>query len=164
MGCDIHGYIEVRLNPENRPNSWWKYAELRVMRNYAMFGLLAGVRSEDKPIVEPRGWDINSDTRSEYCLYIVKEDSQNIDNDGYCTMPEAERYVQYGSEFIDDKKWVTHPDWHTPSWLTADELTRAVDAYINLGYEKYGDVSFWRGLTAMLKEIPNSRFIFWFDN
>lgn len=76
MGCDIHLYVEVRKNgkwervgsmvkneyywpeeehsddPESKPmvrERFWRG------RNYSLFGILAGVRTDGPPIVKPRG-------------------------------------------------------------------------------------------------------------
>lgn len=51
MGCDIHGFTEVKIKEQ-----WHAYSALNIDRHYALFGRLAGVRSnEHEPIVEPRG-------------------------------------------------------------------------------------------------------------
>ena len=51
MGCDIHAYIE-----EKTYRTWDSFTgELNLDRDYRMFGALAGVRSGDEPIIEPRG-------------------------------------------------------------------------------------------------------------
>lgn len=41
MGCDIHAYRELR----HKDGTWHCYGELRITRNYSLFGYLAGVRS-----------------------------------------------------------------------------------------------------------------------
>lgn len=52
MGCDIHAHVEQRWNDQSM---WFSCAEFRPFRNYDLFGVLAGVRGDQKPIIEPRG-------------------------------------------------------------------------------------------------------------
>lgn len=53
MGCDIHGGIEWRSNPDA---SWFTHCILKGMgRDYELFGKLAGVRGGGC-LVEPRGF------------------------------------------------------------------------------------------------------------
>ena len=163
MGCDIHGYIESRPNLEHNQNYWHKDADLHLGRNYAMFGFLAGVRGLNEPIVEPRGFDDNSSLKWEYCLR-VNDEQYSQDAEGYTSKERADKYVAGGySRMIGEM--VTHPDWHTASWLTADEMKKVLLAY----KETYTDLrmkydAMWDAVLAMLKCIPNSRFVFWFDN
>lgn len=159
MGCDIHAYIESQPHKETSPEYWWKNADLYITRNYAMFGFLAGVRSNDNPLFAPRGWDKNSSTKFEYCLYVEDGDP---DGDGNCSSERAEHWVSRGDSERIDEKWVTHPDWHTASWLTADELEKVVQAYREK-YPQY-DCNEWLGYVELMKRIPESRFTFWFDN
>lgn len=53
MGCDIHTHIEVKIGGQ------WHHANAPcVRRNYDLFSLMAGVRSDadsPKPIAAPRG-------------------------------------------------------------------------------------------------------------
>lgn len=51
MGCDIRLYVEVKIRGQ-----WSHYGRIPLIRNYALFGKLAGVRDEHaKPIAMPRG-------------------------------------------------------------------------------------------------------------
>lgn len=51
MGCDIHAFLEIKVNDE-----WLYYGQVDFDRNYEMFGKVAGVRGEGPPIQMPRGW------------------------------------------------------------------------------------------------------------
>ena len=62
MGCDIHLSIEYRYDYEEEPakvSSWWCWGKnIAGVRDYDMFGYLAGVRNYSeyiRPIVKPRG-------------------------------------------------------------------------------------------------------------
>lgn len=54
MGCDIHAALEGRPSGET---TWWPLAiDVYIMRNYPLFGALAGVRSTTiEPVAAPRG-------------------------------------------------------------------------------------------------------------
>lgn len=160
MGCDIHGYIESQPYKENSPEYWWKDADLHIRRNYAMFSLLAGVRGSDEPLYAPRGWDEHSATKWEYCLYVTDKDE--TDDEHACTKEQAEQWLRSGSSKRIDENWITHPDWHTASWLTADELENVINQYKEK-YQEY-DSSEWVAILSYLKNISDSRFVFWFDN
>ena len=54
MGCDIHLHIEIMLDGE-----WHHYQAPYVRRNYAFFGLLAGVRGGDA-LYLPRGLPVDA--------------------------------------------------------------------------------------------------------
>jgi hypothetical protein len=83
-------------------------------------------------------------------------------------LPEAE-----GKRF----GWkVTHPDWHTYSWLTPDELEAALNAYVKVGKQIWpedksllevpAECRAWLWALRGLEEggAGNPRLVFWFDN
>lgn len=91
MGCDIHVHIEVR-----HEGAWFHYATPRVDRNYRLFSLMAGIRSEDtgiQPIFPVRGlptdcspitaWEYEQDT----LRFTPKSTSVIVDNE----LPELQR-------------------------------------------------------------------------
>lgn len=53
MGADMRAVIECEIDKDEL---WHCIALLNVDRNYHLFGLINGVRSNDNPIIEPRGW------------------------------------------------------------------------------------------------------------
>jgi hypothetical protein len=57
----------------------------------------------------------------EYTLYVSDDDAES---DHFCSRKDAEGWVEGESSkwYGDDKDLVTHPDWHTPSWLSTDEV------------------------------------------
>lgn len=65
MGCDVHPKIEVEKWP-GRDDPWIDVAELHFWRDYTAFGLMAGVRGEEK-LFAARGYapllstDLNGD-------------------------------------------------------------------------------------------------------
>src|SRR3990167_8499361 len=52
MGCDIHAFVEVKVD-----NEWLHYAEARINGNYNLFSRMADVRNDNSitPISSPRG-------------------------------------------------------------------------------------------------------------
>lgn len=71
MGCDIHSYIEYKKNGQ------WKSESCYIGRDYALFGLLAGVRGVSiKPIAEERGLPPDVTKR-------VQQQSNAWDGDGH---------------------------------------------------------------------------------
>lgn len=50
MGCDIHLHQEIKINDQ-----WHHYSMPRVRRNYDLFSLMAGVRGDLDPVVQPKG-------------------------------------------------------------------------------------------------------------
>lgn len=103
MGCDIHGpwieYQEFEPTDIKPDRMWWPVAKLQLgQRNYAIFGLLAGVRG-GTALVEPRG----------YPRHIGFELREHIENQGdYChsaswlTLPEMVAVRKAWRQQIDD--------------------------------------------------------------
>lgn len=145
MGCDIHPHVEVRRNGIWEHHDWraplveGTYNDgsprtnydalfvhpLYISRNYNLFAILAdvrngygfaGVKTGDryKPISEPRG--LPDDASPE----VVKECVVTVDNDH--SPEQLQDWVDRGlSERINDTT-VTHPDYHSMSYLTLAEL------------------------------------------
>ncbi len=162
MGCDIHCYIEHKKLGRD---SWSPFGgRINPGRNYAAFGMLAGVRSEVVPAVQPRGIPdgLAYEARGDWWLYITSDDEES---DGCTSLTNAERYIARGSKFLtneDGKKtFVEHPDWHTPSWMTPDEWITAtsMESEWNLQY---------RAMAAAMRSLEEDgqevRVVFWFDN
>lgn len=161
MGCDIHAYIEYQPYKETNPDYWYLFADLSLMRDYAMFGLMAGVRGGDA-LIEPRGFPKNSAAKYEYFLLVVDHEA---DEERTCSRENAERWVANGnSEWgEEDHSLVSDPDWHTPSWLTSEEYRRVIETY-KATYRERGECSEYEAVLVMLENLPNSRIVFWFDN
>jgi len=171
MGCDIHGYLEYKTPDPDCDYTWRSFGgRINTGRQYGIFAKLAGVRNyyEIVPIVSPRGlpdklgYEAEGDSR----LYISGETGE-----GHCTPENAARWVKDGGcQYVDDKDgkhiWVTHPDWHSHSWVTAAELEQVLqDPKVQASKEN--DSSYFALLAAM-KELEHCgkivRFVFWFDN
>jgi hypothetical protein len=65
MGCDVHVHVEVKLCAK-----WEHYSVPAVLRDYALFTKMAGVRAhsdEIEPICLPRGLPLDISTVTKFC-------------------------------------------------------------------------------------------------
>jgi len=103
---------------------------------------------------------------------LTRHESRQADQEytgrvGTCTHAEAERWHARGRPYVmrDGKPvMVEHPDWHTPSWLTADEWEAALKL---AGVGPKAEAEYHAILAAMraLEAAGNAaRVVFWFDN
>ena len=171
MGCDIHCYIETQRYPHSK-EPWWpfNYYGLNPGRDYKMFTLLAGVRGYDdlEPVYAQRGLpnDLSWSVRIENQIFVCPEP----DAEGQTDPETAARWVRHGdSKWEDDEhKWVTHPDWHSHSWLTTDEFEKVLKVYSDTKDEYGGVGPSYRAVLAAMKAFEDAgepaRLVFWFDN
>jgi hypothetical protein len=126
---------------------------------------MAGVRGDEEPIVERRGYpkDAGYAAASDNHLFIV--DVEDTDHPEYCTRILADRWLASGTSQLKEGNdcYVTHPDWHSHSWLTPDEFEEVLDGFLMTdGYVKY------HCFLAVLRTLENAgykaRLVFWFDN
>lgn len=165
MGCDIHGYIEYT---NDGGGGWSNFGEQFSRRDYNMFGILAGVRGEGGPY-EPKGIPDNLSFNAfmAWTLYVCDAEA---DGSGICSKEEALKWLARGQSSLfdgteDNPVRITHPDWHTPSWLTASELEDCLTLY----RQKFGMVpAFYDAVLAAMQTLESHkyrvRFTFWFDN
>lgn len=166
MGCDIHGpWIEQLEGTNDRGHQNWEcIAQLQVWRNYELFGALAGVR-RDLPHVAPKGipQNLSHEVFAAFTLFVDTE--YNELNDGTCLGKDAARWIEEQSSrsmqaFKNGQpQRISHPDWHTPSWLTTTEVAGAC-ARVDSRQLK-GALAMMR---AMETETHPIRMVFWFDN
>lgn len=160
MGCDIHAYMEYR-----QPGKDWQSfgGENHLDRNYAVFGELAGVRSAGEPVHAVRGapedmaWQANSD----YWLFIVE--GGDFDKES-CSPEKAAQWHSHGCAYKKDlrgeNRWIQHPDWHTPSWLTGNEWREVIGD----GEYRHEFVAVGAALSSFEAAGFETRVVFWFDN
>lgn len=174
MGCDIHAYLEYK-NKGTDKGYWQNFgAQFRLDRNYLMFGLLANVRN-DGAIIQPKGIPDGLAYEAEGDLYLRINDEYK-DDEGYCSLERALHWQKNGETIVmnDGKPYkITHPDWHSHSWLTLDEFKSVLDAYEAKCKESIQNDNFrwgveYRALYASMKSLSDegfeTRLIFWFDN
>jgi hypothetical protein len=166
MGCDIHCYVEYRLNGED---SWRGFGgRINPGRNYVMFGFLAGVRDDGPPVVGLRGFPDNASWQAKDDNYLWISD---VEADGHVTREKAKQYIEeHGCKFIKDcngkECWVTQPDWHSHSWLTPSEWDAAIKLAQKSVFGHYGMPEYEAISAAMhaLEKHGEVRVVFWFDN
>lgn len=173
MGCDIHAYLEFRdpkaLNVNGEINTAWRgWGAVHLPRNYAIFGRLAGVRTNATPVVEPRGVpeDMCFWTSGEYWKPVSDDYAENAES-AFVSTARAKEWAEFGSVLRRDDKGtiigVSHPDYHTHSWVTPDEFAKVLGEF----KPDYWSISYWAMLGAM-RELEwhgmEVRLVFWFDN
>lgn len=152
MGCDIHAFIEYYHMPVDSTLSTHALTdEINFGRSYCLFSLLAGVRGSCDPVVKPRGLpnnpDISYETSCKYYLQVV--DLPSISSSGLSirhtiTREAAEKLINSGRvDYANTAKTlIVDPAWHTPSWLTLNELMTVRQKYliqaIEFDYEMSG--------------------------
>lgn len=174
MGCDIH----LRLERKAKGQSKWQdchifgYERCWDDRIYGMFAALADVRNyNDIEHLPVRGMPKDAADRTlklygnQVAVVVKYPDWQYSEED-------AERFVKEGySEYYDVNgvKYVSCPDWHTPSWCTTAEMEDCINRIFKNEDGSYkGDYSEWLALLGAMKgyEADGSecRAVFWFDN
>ena len=135
MGADIHMYLEF-VDSEDWVSSVAKFS---LDRNYTIFCLMAGVRSYERSrtIYPPRGLPEKVGWEADHynTLYVIDKDTNE---EHYTSRETAEGWVERGiSKWVDDNlQRVTHPDWHSHSWLTAEEFRQVKDTYETLEFPR----------------------------
>lgn len=167
MGADIHCYIE---HARPKREDYWRAFGGRINpgRDYTMFAILAGVRGSEQPLIPPRGlpphlgWESNRDSH----LFVSKD---NPGGEGNCSREQAVKWVAQGSATWqgEAQNFVTHPDWHSHSWMTPDEWEAACAAGEKANPAFPVDPEYYAMLAAM-RELEKRglvvRVVFWFDN
>jgi hypothetical protein len=175
MGCDAHFYIQYKKKTED-DQLWRNFGgRLNPGRNYAMFGILAGVRDKNPPhSFEPKGilpeekqsWYV----RNDLYLYITEDGK----GDNETTLERAKSWggCQIINDINGDPYKVDHPDWHSHSWMTIEEYKQALKWYKEYAKEDgiEGGVPFdYKVILKVMKVLENNGrndvlLIFWFDN
>lgn len=173
MGCDIHMYIQYR----RKGSDYWSGFGGRINpgRNYGMFGVLANVRNEMPKHFEAKG--IPTHELSYQCegdLYMMISDDGEGENE--TTLENALDWnKRYGCklEFHGDKPYkVRHPDWHSHSWMTTKELSKAYNMYSAMYKKEYGASHVpieYKAILSVMKTLEKTgeyeaEVVFWFDN
>ena len=150
MGCDIHPYIEYYDKEKDQAHF---IGEVHISRDYLLFSLMAGVRSnpDEKPVSYPKGLPskLSWQTERKFYLFVLEEDT---DEDGCCSSEDAERWVGQGSSwYLDEaKRLVSNPDWHSETWLSIEELEEVQRRYMDSEIEDYD------GMMKQIKQIRGS--------
>ena len=136
MGCDIHVYIECYSKKSQlRADTCFVdtfFDNVNFGRNYTLFGFLAGVRSSEDPVVDPRGIpnqpELSWAASRDYYIKVVPDNEyvKMRDFSGQRIIKQSELEIlkndQYRKLFINSENMLVNPDWHTPTWLSVEEL------------------------------------------
>lgn len=167
MGCDIHMYVEYKS--KERFDDYWTYfwGKINPGRNYWMFGLIAKVRGSFKESFNPKGMPNNASyvAEEDNYVYITKEGI----GDNECTIEQAKKWERYGckiSYHCNIATKVTHPDWHSHTWLTTEEFEYVIDCHNKMkGAQREPQYEALLASMKKLEELGNDvRVICWFDN
>lgn len=142
MGCDIHAYIEVKVD-----GKWHLYSQPRFPRSYKMFAKLAGVRNREDidPISEPRGLpeNLSSLVNIEY-----EHDELDAHSESYLNREELELFTN----------WVNDPKNGLSKYN--GDFEHSVMGYAN-GNPYYSIGKYPESHAYQYKDV---RMVFWFDN
>ena len=173
MGCDCHGYIdycgEHAYKDEKFPYVS-NFAKLQLGRDYTLFAILAGVRNYDdiipvsklKGLPEHRSYRVNNDVS----LYVVDDGEDCSFDERLCSRSNAKKWIESGNSiWLEQDKLITSPDNHSISWLSTEEVEKAIVQYKE--HEKCNNIELI-GILASMKAMEEEgvvcRFVFWFDN
>lgn len=168
MGCDIHAYIEYRVKQtptsDEYDKKWRNFGhKINPGRNYLIFSIMAGVRGEESDaLFPPKGYPKDAGYAAEYDNFLYINDDEVGDNN--VTKERAETYVKYGCVYKNNYEgkpaWVSHPDWHSHSWLTLNELQLCFKEYINKEHLSWEELEKQRKeLSQRYKEIPANSWV-----
>jgi hypothetical protein len=176
VGCDIHMFVEYSSKEPSAYQTdqgrkyWSGFADrINPGRDYRMFAMIAecGRCSDIEPVVPNRGMpdgDLGYATADSYWMYVTEEPGE-----GMTTRARAESWVRTGSSHWRDaeEKFVSHPDWHSHTWLTVDEYQRVIERYSEEFHEPPGVeyMALFAAMRVLRQGDKNDvRVICWFDN
>jgi hypothetical protein len=133
MGADVHMFLEVEVAPRNKrekPHATY-IGSYSIERNYELFGLLAGVRGEARPLYAPTGLpeNVTHPILHKYTDIII--DDCSASSDGCISRTEAERFINTGMTTKFDAKRIVAVGNHTPSHLYRDQFQQVIDKYVS---------------------------------
>ncbi|APR79279.1 Hypothetical protein A7982_04626 [Minicystis rosea] len=180
MGCDIHLFVEHGVDAG--PFCALADGAFLLPRDYALFAALAGVRAAASfvPLHSPRGLpaDVSQEVSARYFIPVWEDERALAWEVGeHYTPAQAAALVASGAShwlpegvttpFLQSTHgYISHPDWHAASWLTARELRLALD-HASYPLERASDefqVLFHYVEAMASRKGPSTRIVFWFDN
>jgi len=155
MGCDIHLHVEIKYKGE-----WIHYAAPNVDRHYWLFGVMAGVRGDEKPIAEPKGLpaDISLTTKIDYEYKRCRWHTPSWLNEEEIMELEDRLKGRFESEYDSEKRN------RIPQCISSYDLEygilKGTYFYGNslVGWKRRNDRE------SVPDGVENIRLVFWFDN
>lgn len=181
MGCDIHVLIEFQRSSHYVGSFGGVF---NPGRDYWLFSHLAGVRGDVDPLVQPRGprgWGVGIPSSAVvsdaflasggyvYIPSVYANRDQETDRN-LVDPAKADRWVADG---ISTRwgKFISGPDTHTPSWVTADELEEVYHRAMQVpDYPNYRIAGEYLAILAAMRSLEGTYgkesvwLQFWFDN
>ena len=174
-GTDIHAYVEYRKhlppNASQASNPWISFTiKTDLGRNYAMFGILANVRTRMGNMFPPRGLPQNAGYEVMRNTYFYVSDLAASMGDPDAVSEEvAKEYVNQGAHIwtMEDKdeQWVSNPKHFAHTWLSTAEFAQCVDMY-KRRHATFVEIKYEAVLAAMKqfdKRGYEARIVFWFE-
>ena len=199
MGCDIHVRTEVLFRDKwfdcdhyqrNRyyeeeyddGEPEWEVLPIYDGRSYILFGILAGVRSnENEPIDEPRGlpadcnkhiredsdnWGVDGHSHSYFTLrelleYRVKHPKVKVS--GMISAESAKKLDETGETPKEWCGWTNEADWVFREWKADSPLNDIINSLIKRECEEFWIFNKDRD-KKILENADKIRIVFWFDN
>lgn len=129
MGCDIHAFVDYDQTHQDGISTF-HWGSIKLERNYWLFSLLAGVRGQRKESLQPKGLpkSMSWQVRKETYLQLV-DDADINDNTERCIGREHAK--KHNWKMIDEYH-CEHPDWHSYSYLSLEELDSVIGNYMDL--------------------------------
>lgn len=176
MGCDIHCFLEEApvsyIGDSRKVPFWHTYASISLGRNYDVFAYMAHVRGNPMYGFPPRGLpDLASSTVFDYFYLNVVSSYDDYRKNTANLMHISEYSKLSGKDYLLKFKteydtYVQNPDYHTPSWLTLDELAQIRSMTLEGDKNSYHILD---PVIAMMRSLEGSgtkrtRLVFFFDN
>jgi hypothetical protein len=164
MGCVIRAHLEYLDPAHGDGQSGERVATFEIARDYLLFSILAGVRSErggPPPVSVPRGLPHGTPPPS----YEVDDELADLGVDGYCSREDADLWVQKQiAEYLNESKtMVSDPDAHSASWLEQAELEEVARLYKSAAGHLHVEFAAIVGAVRALNDVGRrGRFVFWF--
>lgn len=175
MGCDIHMYLEY-THPDAAGELYWECLISNAgSRDYAMFGILAGVRDDKFQLFEPVGVPegrLSYQVVNAYYMRVA-ENLEQEEWEGWTSRANAESWENSGLTLIEQvplqdgefyERFVS-PDNHSASWLSYEDFHKALGHYMN-NVRPYGVE--YAGILGAMRALHDrgcqTRVVFWFDN
>jgi len=175
MGCDIHGFIEYSNSNDGLFELFANNVSLN--RNYHLFSSLAGVRSttDSLTLFPPKGIPDRLSQDGFHSIYVPiykRKSPAHLATGGHVSAKEAKRLPTISDKhpsvmFKNSRGYVVDPDSHSHSWLTSQEIRKAIK-YSDLFDETvpYDILAVIVAMETIEQNLKGStsRFVFWFDN
>jgi hypothetical protein len=171
----------------------WLFGKFSLLRDYALFDALGDGRNSQmapadigkRALYPPRGIapDLSLEAAREYYDLVVEAQTPHAGfwpKHGCVSVSQAHDRVQKGAHFgsvvqtihygtTPPQTWhgVSKEFWHTPSWLTVEEVHQSLEHHrLSMTTLRWDFLAMLKSLSAIEEQIGRGqvRVVFWFDN